>query len=132
VNNPEETSYLQRRWQGNWPAFLFLALNWAIPFIVLLFRSAKRSPLVLGTVAFLVLIGRWVDLAMMIMPSQSQAAPIPGLIEAGLFAGALGLFVLAFFRALGKASLVPLHDPIGFREGDPGSLLLAGVPEHPC
>jgi hypothetical protein len=134
VNNPEETAYLQRRWQGNWPAYLFLALalNWGIPFVVLLFRSAKRSPFILGTVAFLVLIGRWVDLAMMIMPSQSRAAPIPGLIEAGLFAGALGLFVTAFFRALGKASLVPLHDPIGFREGDPGSLLLAGLRKHPC
>jgi hypothetical protein len=131
VNNPEETAYLQRRWQGNWPTYLFLALalNWGIPFLVLLSRSAKRSPLVLGIVAFLVLIGRWVDLCMMIMPSQSQAAPIPGLIEAGLFLGIAGLFVLAFFRSLSKASLVPLHDPTRMNEPTARSEIRLGLPE---
>src|SRR5207245_913440 len=68
VNNPEETAYFVRRWQGGWPAlfFLNLTLNWGIPFFVLLVRSAKRSPRVLGTVALLILIGRWLDLFLMI------------------------------------------------------------------
>jgi hypothetical protein len=120
VNNPEETAYLRQRWQGNWPAFLFLdlVLNWGIPFLVLLFRSAKRSPFILGTMAFSVLIGRWVDLSLMIMPSQSQAVPIPGWIEAGLYLGAVGIFVLVFFLTLSKASLVPVHDPMGSGESE--------------
>jgi hypothetical protein len=120
VNNPEETAYLQLRWEGNWPAFLFLdvVLNWGIPFLVLLFRSAKRSPFILGTVALSILIGRWVDLSLMIMPSQSGAAPMPGWIEAGLLLGALGVFVLVFFLSLSKAALLPLHDPIGLGESE--------------
>jgi hypothetical protein len=114
VNNPEETAYFRRRWDETWQGFLFLdlVLNWGIPFLVLLFRSAKRSPLVLGTVAIVVLVGRWVDLMLMILPSQPNAVPIPGMIEIGLLLGALGLFGLAVFRAIGKASLVPIHEPI--------------------
>jgi hypothetical protein len=113
VNNPEETSYLRRRWEGTWPAWLFLdlALNWGIPFLVLLFRRAKRDPVLLGAVACLVLVGRWVDLFVMIGPSQADALGTPGWLEAGLFLGTAGLFVLAVFRSLGMASLVPLHDP---------------------
>src|SRR5262249_16847742 len=73
VNKPEETAYLRRRWQGGWAAWLFLdlALNWVIPFLVLLSRRAKCNPRVLGTVAVLVLAGRWVDLFLMIFPSQA-------------------------------------------------------------
>jgi hypothetical protein len=113
VNNPEETAYLRRRWQGGWPAWLFLdlALNWVIPFLVLLSRSAKRNPRVLGTVAVLVLAGRWVDLFLMIFPSQAAEALVPGALEVGLLLGAAGLFALAVFRGLSKASLVPIHDP---------------------
>jgi hypothetical protein len=123
VNNPEETIYYRRRWEGNWPAvwILDLALNFGIPFLGLLSRSAKRNPWVLGTVAFAVLVGRWVDLVVMIFPSQANADPLPGALEVGLFVGAAGLFGLVVFRALSRASLVPLHDPIGWREGHPAT-----------
>lgn len=116
VNNPEETSYLRLRWQGNWPVWLFvdLALNWAVPFVVLLFRSAKRNPWVLGTVALLVLVGRWVDLALMILPTQAGASQVPGWLEAGLLLGAVGVFVLVVVRSLRKAPLVPLHESVNY------------------
>jgi hypothetical protein len=110
VNNPKETSYLRARWQGNWPVWLFvnLALNWAAPFVVLLFRSAKRNPWILGSVALLVLLGRWVDLSLMILPTQSSAAQQPGLQEAGLLVGTLGIFILVVLWSLRRAPLVPL------------------------
>jgi hypothetical protein len=119
VNNPEETAYYRQRWHGTWPTLLFLdlILNWGVPFFVLLFRSAKRNPLVLGIVAVVVLAGRWVDLFLMINPSQVAASPIPGVIELGLLMGAAGVFALAVFRSLSKASLVPLHEPVGSSEG---------------
>jgi hypothetical protein len=118
TNNPEETAYYRLRWQGMWPVLMLLdvVLNWGIPFVVLLFRSAKRSPLILGTVAVVVLAGRWVDLALMVLPSQGADVPIPGALEAGLLVGTAGLFALAFFRGLGKASLVPLQEPSGLPE----------------
>jgi hypothetical protein len=111
VDNPEETTYLRLRWEGTWPVVMFLdlALSWGIPFVVLLFRSAKRNPAVLGSVALIVLAGRCVDLWLMIGPSQRQT--IPGLWELGILSGAAGLFVLAFFRYLGQSPLVPLGGP---------------------
>lgn len=123
VNNPEETAYYRQRSQGIWPAlFIFdLALNWGIPFVVLLFRSAKRNSLVLGAMAMVVLAGRWVDLYLMILPSQHGTEPAFGAIEAGLLLGVFGLFALVVFRSLSKASLIPLHEPIGLTDAIPAA-----------
>jgi hypothetical protein len=112
VNNPEETAYYRQRWHGNWLPFLFLdlVLNWGIPFLVLLFRSAKGNPGILGIVAVVILAGRWVDLSLMINASGADAVPIPGMIEVGMVVGTIGLFALAVFRGLGKAALVPLNN----------------------
>jgi hypothetical protein len=109
VNNPEETSYLRVRWSGVWPVWLFLdlALNWAIPFVVLLFRSAKRTPWILGAVALIVLAGRWVDLSLMILPTQKDAVQLPGVLEAGLLLGTVGVFLLFVLRGLRQAALTP-------------------------
>lgn len=104
VNNPEETAYFVRRSHGNWPALSLsnLIFNWGVPFIVLLFRSAKRSPRILGIVSLVVLIGRWLDLTLMIFPSQGSAAPAFGIIEAGLLLAAVGIFLLAVLLTLDK------------------------------
>jgi hypothetical protein len=109
VNNPEETVYLRAQWQGYWPVWMFLdiALNWAVPFVVLLFRRAKRTAWLLGPVALLILVGRWVDLSLMILPTQAGAPQVPGLLEAGLLLGTMGLFGLLVFRSLQQAPLVP-------------------------
>jgi hypothetical protein len=107
VNKPEEAPYFILRAHGAWPqvVYLDLALNWGIPFLVLLFRSAKRSPMVLGTVAAIVLIGRFVDLWLMIVPTQSAEVPMPGIFELGPLVGAFGLFVLAALAVLNKSFL---------------------------
>jgi len=103
VNNPEETTYFLRR-QGGWSAVLYLslALNWGIPFVVLLFHSAKRSPRILGTVAVLVLCGRWVDLFLAILPTQDTASPVAGPLEWGLILGGIGAVGLTIARYLGR------------------------------
>jgi hypothetical protein len=114
VNNSEETAYFRDRLHGPWTVWLFLdlALNWAIPFVVLLFRSAKRSPWILGAVALLVLAGRWVDLSLMILPTQGSASEPPGLVDAGLALGTVGVFVLVVLWSLQRAPLVPTHEPV--------------------
>jgi len=67
---PEETVYFAQRLHGNWqPLFILnLCLNWVVPFVVLMNRPAKRSRSVLAKVALVVLLGRWLDLYLMIMP----------------------------------------------------------------
>jgi hypothetical protein len=114
TNHPDETQYFLRRRQGAWPALVLLdlALNWGVPFLILLFRAAKRSGRILATVAIVILAGRWVDLFVMIIPSQGDALAIPGVVEAGLGLGAAGVFGLAVVRALAQAPLVPTNDPI--------------------
>ncbi len=114
VNNPEETSYFVRRLHGGWGPFFYLnvLLNWVVPFLALMSGAAKRRPSVLLAVALVVLVGRWVDLYQMILPPLG-GGPLQGLgvVEVGLVAGGLGLFLLAVPRALSKAPLVPIHDP---------------------
>lgn len=113
VNNPEETSYYLRRLHGAWQPLFWLnvALNWLVPFLVLLPRATKRNPSVLLKVSLVVLAGRWLDLCLMILPAVEEELTASIVTGMALSLGAAGLFVLVFFHALGKAALVPRHDP---------------------
>jgi hypothetical protein len=113
TNHPDETAYFLRRRRGAWPALVFLdlALNWGVPFLVLLFRAAKRNPRILAAVAIVILAGRWVDLFVMIFPSQGETLAIPCVADIGLALGAAGIFGLAVVWSLAQAPLVPINDP---------------------
>lgn len=113
ANLPEETVYYVRRLHGFWqPLFVLnLVLNWVVPFFTLLPRMNKQKAGILVRVSIVLLAGRWLDLYLMIMPSFSGGKPRIGLWETGLVAGLVGVFGLAFLRALGRAPLVPLRDP---------------------
>jgi hypothetical protein len=123
TNHPDETTWIVRRSTGPWPALVLLALglNWGIPFLVLLFRQAKRRPVLLAVVALCILAGRWVDLFLIVCPARAEPLAAPGLLEAGLAVGAAGLFVFLVLRALSQASLVPVKDPL-VGGGNVGSL----------
>jgi hypothetical protein len=110
---PEETVYFVERTHGWWLGLFILnvVLNWGVPFVVLMPRNAKKDRRVLGTVAVMVLVGRWLDLYLMILPSVVGRVPRFGLFEIGLAAGALGLSALAITSALRAAPLVPIGDP---------------------
>lgn len=114
VNNPEETAYFVRRLDGGWRVLFFLniLLNWVIPFVALMPRATKIDPRSLVAVSVVVLVGRWLDLYLMVLPPVGRG-PLPaiGIMEAGLAAGAVGVFLLVVPRALGQASLLPVQDP---------------------
>ena len=113
ANIPEETGYFVERQHGYWAPLLVLNLflNWVIPFLVLLPRGNKQRAGVLVRISAVLLLGRWLDLYLMIMPPFSPAAPAIGPIEIGLAAGAAGLFGYGLFAALRRAPLVPRMDP---------------------
>jgi hypothetical protein len=113
ANIPEETTYFVMRMHGGWFAVFVLnvALNWIVPFAVLIRRDMKRDRRVLATIATVVLVGRWVDLYLMILPPIVGDRALPGPWEAGVFAAGAGLFGLAFMRALRARSIVPIGDP---------------------
>lgn len=110
---PEEAAYYAERQQGMWSSLLLLnlALNWALPFLVLLPRRNKQSAGVLVKVAIVLLLGRWLDLYLMISPPFLGAQPRFGLVEAGMMAGAVGVFALVFFARFRSAAAVPVNDP---------------------
>ncbi len=114
VNNPEETVYFWWRQQPGWQALFLLniALNWGVPFVVLLFRPAKQTPLILLAVAACVLLGRWLDLQLMILRPVPGATPLLGMAGIGLLLGTGGLAVLVIGLALGRARLMPIRDPL--------------------
>jgi hypothetical protein len=109
---PEEITHYLRRTNAPWtPLFILnLALNWVLPFVVLLGREAKRSPRVLAAVCVVLLCGRWLDLYLLIMP-ETTGVPALGPLELLLPLGFAALFAFLTARALARAPLVPLGDP---------------------
>jgi len=113
TNIPEETVYFVRRTHGAWLT-LFLAnivLNWLGPFVILLRRDTKRQRKTLRRVAAMVLVGRCVDVYLMIFTAIVADVPRLGLWEIGLTAGGIGCFGLVLARILRGAPAVPIADP---------------------
>ncbi|HEX7344482.1 MAG TPA: hypothetical protein VF398_09465 [bacterium] len=114
ANIPEETAHFVRQQRGVWGLLfiLNLMLNWVIPFFILLPRATKRSPYVMAKVAGVVLLGRWLDLYLQIFPSVVGNEPVFGVWEIGMMLGGVGVFGLLTLRALAKAPLLPIKDPL--------------------
>jgi hypothetical protein len=110
---PEEaTWYLKRSSEGWLPVLLgSFVISWIIPFFALLPRSSKRNLKMMTAMCVLVLIGRWVDLYIIVMPSQ-ETSPRFGLLELAMAAGTGGLVYLLFIRGLARAPIVPTHEPV--------------------
>lgn len=114
TNIPEETSYYILRTQGAWGPLMVvnLVLNWIAPFFILLPRPCKRSESVMLKVAAIVLIGRWVDLYLMVFPATIGETPVFGLWELAGMALLISTFGWLFFRTFAKAPPVPSGDPL--------------------
>ena len=111
-NMPEETMYFQLRAEGGWPVLnaVSLVLNWAVPFFVLMPKRVRRSGGVILRVAVVMLIGRLLDLYVMIAPPLMPEGPTFGIWELAALVGCLALFAFALQRSLTRAPLVPVGD----------------------
>lgn len=113
ANMPEETAWYLRRLDHGWvvPFAILPVIMWIIPFFSLMTRAAKRSETALLHVAALVLVGRWLDLLVIVAPSQAVRGWPVGFAELGAtLLAASGLF-LAIVASLRRAPLVAQRDP---------------------
>ena len=112
ANLPDEVTHYLHRTGPPWLGLFLvnLLVNWAVPFLVLLPRAAKRSPRVLKWICLLLLGGRWLDLYLLVMPERA-ARPSLGPLEVLVPLGCAGLFMFLTARALAEAPLLPVGDP---------------------
>ncbi len=133
ANVGEETIYFRER-MDSYPILFWanLAVNFALPFLVLMRNSTKRKYGSLLFIASVVFIGHWMDFFLMIKPGVRKTAEhlthaagdahhgaasfmsgftIPGFIDIGTMLGFLGLFIFVVFSNMSRASLYPANDP---------------------
>jgi hypothetical protein len=111
-NLPEETIYFVKRWNNGWTIFfaLNLAINWLIPFVLLLPQKLDKNIKVVKYMAILLLAGMWLEQYELVMP-EITVTPKFGIIEIGSLIGFAGLFLFIIGRALSKAPLIPKNHP---------------------
>ena len=112
ANIPEETAWFVHRSHGVYQVLFFvnIALNWAVPFFVLMPRKSSRSKMFILPVIVILMIGQYTELYYIIWPATVNEAKF-GLLEIGTFLGYVGLFSWVVGTALTKASLVPKNHP---------------------
>ncbi len=113
ANLPEETFYYIKRTAGGWEAITWLTwiLKFVVPFFGLLGQGQKKHERWLMIVCWAVLVGQFLDLYWMSMPSNHAELIIPSWIEIGTLAMFAGLFGLFVSRWMSKHSLIPAGDP---------------------
>jgi hypothetical protein len=113
ANLPEETIFIIPRTEHGWVwvSLLLLIGKFIVPFIALLPRWAKRTPVHLAAVSIWILIMQYVDLYWLSYPAFYEEKTVFGYQEVTLFLGFLGLFLWSITRFFSKNSLVPVKDP---------------------
>ena len=114
ANLPEEIKYFRYRWATyNWHVLwlMNLIMNFVFPFLVLMMRNAKRRSGWLGFVCIVMLMCKYLDWYMLVMPKIVGNAAGFGFPEIGFFLLYLGLFAFVVGNALSKANIAPLNHP---------------------
>ncbi|MCI0348930.1 MAG: hypothetical protein L0Z53_05840 [Acidobacteriales bacterium] len=112
-NLPEETPYYLKRLTGGWQFFqlALILFHFALPFILLLSRSLKRSGAKLVKVAGLILFMRFVDLYVQIIPAGHHAELHFHWMDLAAPIGIGGVWLSAFLRQLESRPVLPIRDP---------------------
>jgi hypothetical protein len=112
-NIPEETAYFLPRIRGEgWRFFFFanIAINWFLPFVLLMPKATAKNAVVLKTVIPFLIAGQFIDLYVQIFPG-TIGEQVLGFQEIGTFVGFAGLFMLVIGWVLSRASLYPVNHP---------------------
>lgn len=112
ANIPEEVTYFVIRIQEYGLLFFgMLILNFVFPILILMSSDFKRIPWFVVITGILVLVGHYIDVYLLVMPSTVGANYHFGIPEIGGILFFLGLFILMVGSGLAKESLDPGNDP---------------------
>ena len=96
-NIPEETEFLHLRFfEQPWKdvTWTVLALSFFLPFLILMNKKGKTNALISGIVGFLILIGLFLHMYILIVPSLTPNHFYFGITELAITGGFLSLFML--------------------------------------
>lgn len=111
-NIPEEVTYFITRIEDyNLPFFGMVVMNFIFPLLILMNSDYKRINYFIVMAGIVILLGHYMDVFNMIMPSAVGDQWFIGAAEIGGFLFFLGLFVFVVFKELTKAPLLAKGDP---------------------
>ena len=112
ANIPEETSWYLLRTRHGWDyiAYATLFATFALPFLGLVSRFAKRSRRLLAFWALWIIAAQWLNLYWVVIPEFSESLTFHPMYVTG-FLGIGGLWLAGITRLATGHSLVPTRDP---------------------
>ena len=110
---PHEISWYLHRIAGGWRwvAVALLIFHFFGPFFLLLFRSTKRNPRILVTIAAIILLTHVVDVWWMVAPSLYREGFHVSWMTSAALLGVGGIWFAVFLTKLESKPLIPLNDP---------------------
>ncbi len=106
-NIPEEVTYFITRIEDyNLPFFGMLVMNFIFPLLILMNSDYKRINYFIVMAGIVIILGHYMDVFNMIMPSAVGDQWFIGVAEIGGFLFFLGLFIFVVFKELTKAPLI--------------------------
>jgi hypothetical protein len=113
ANVPEETIYYITRFEEYKLLYIgTFAVNFILPFFVLMSRDAKRNAIFILPVALIIFFAHFVDVLVMVLPGTMHEHGQLGMVEIGMFLMFLGMFIFTVLRALSKAPLATKNHPM--------------------
>lgn len=113
ANIPEETIWYQYRWEGSWKTISLIIVigHFAVPFLMLITRAAKRSANFLMFVAVYMLVMHYIDIYWLVLPNLFHHGPQFSWMDLVSMMAIGGPFVWYFWKRFTSAPLIPVGDP---------------------
>mgnify|MGYP000211467703 CR=1 FL=1 len=110
---PEEVTYYIPRIEDYTYIFWgMVAVNFVFPMLLLMSKDTKKNLGVLTFVSFIILIGHWLDVYMLVTPGVMKAEGQIGWFEIGLALGFTGTFIFVVLNAMSKARVTVQNHPM--------------------
>ncbi len=112
-NIPEETVYFLRRNTASWwylSQFMVVG-HFFVPFLLLLFQRAKKTPTFLCGMAVWILLMHMLDIYIVVLPALHVAGVRPNPLDFFSLVAIGCTLAAVFLKRLGDSSLFPARDP---------------------